>query len=242
MNKIFSVYKPKGPTSNQMLNKIKVLLHQDYEGQASLSKGCKRKIPKVGHAGTLDPLASGILVVGIGREATKKLRFVLEGEKEYIGMVKLGETSETDDEEGIPSPPTPLPKGEGSTKLDDIKKILPKFIGSSVWQMPPKYSAIKAGGKKAYEVARQGGKPLLGPRQVEIKEIEILKYKWPYLEIRVVCGSGTYIRSLARDIGEELGVGGYLSDLERIRVGDFEKSEAVKEEDLEEFLKDDKIT
>jgi len=197
---------------------------------------------KVGHAGTLDPLASGVLVVAIGRENTKKLRYILEEEKEYIGTVKLGETSETDDGEGVPSPPTPLPEVEGSPKLNDIEKILPKFIGYAVWQMPPKYSAIKAGGKKAYEVARQGGEPLLGPRQVEIKEIEILEYKWPYLKIRVVCGSGTYIRSLARDIGEELGVGGYLADLERTRVGDFDKKDAIKEEDLEKFLRGDKTS
>ncbi|MFA5318095.1 MAG: tRNA pseudouridine(55) synthase TruB [Patescibacteria group bacterium] len=214
MNNLFAVYKPKGPSSNQMLNKIRKL------------SGTR----KVGHAGTLDPLASGVLVVGIGREATKKLRYIMEEEKEYIGTVKLGETSETDDEEGIKS------KVE-SHKVEShkIKKVIEKFQGK-IMQVPPVYSAVKVKGKEAYKRARKGENVEMAPREVEIKEIEILEYKWPYLKIKVVCGSGTYIRSLARDIGERLGVGGYLADLERIRVGDFNKKDAVCEDGLAEFL------
>lgn len=207
MRDIFAVYKPKGPSSAQVVNKLKKILDEK----------------KIGHAGTLDPLAEGVLVVGVGRQATKQLHLVTAEDKEYIAVVKLGESSATDDAEGEKTPG----KDTHAKSITDIKKILPKFIGRSVWQMPPKFSAIKTGGQRAYKVARQGGDPLLAPRQVDMISIEIIKYDWPLLKIKVICGAGTYIRALARDIGKELGCGGYLSELTRTRVGKFTLANAV---------------
>lgn len=205
-NTIFAVYKPKGISSNALLEQMR---H---------ATGIK----KIGHAGTLDPLASGVLVVGIGREATKKLGEFVKKEKEYIAKIRLGRESTTDDEEGVKTEHVvSLPP-----KKDVIEQIIKKCIGE-IMQKPPAYSAVKIKGKEAYKLARKGIGVSLPPRKVEIKEIEILDYEWPYLSIRVVTGSGVYIRSLARDIGNELGTGGYLAELERTRVGDFTKENAI---------------
>lgn len=210
-NKIIAVNKPIGPTSNDILTEIKKKL--------GLRKG-------VGHAGTLDPLASGVLVVGIGK-ATKKLNDIVKKEKEYITTIKLGVESETDDAEGnkkeikiekIPSP-------------DDINKVIKTFIGE-IEQTPPIYSAIKVKGKEAYKLARSGKEVKLKPRKALIKKIEIIKYQWPFLELKVVTGPGVYIRSLARDIGKKLKTGGYVYRLERIRVGDFKIKFAIPIKDI----------
>ncbi len=216
MPNIFAVNKPKGPTSNQVLNKIRRIANTK----------------KVGHAGTLDPLAEGILVVAIGREGTKQLDKIVQKEKEYIADVKLGITSTTDDEEGIK-----LKVESHKVASKKVEKILPKFIGK-IKQVPPIYSAIKINGQEAYKRARKGEEIKMKIREVEIKEIEILKYKWPNLQIRVVTGPGVYIRALARDIGAELNVGGYLAGLIRTRVGDFKIADAVKSEDLEKVVVD----
>ena len=205
MKRIFAVYKPKGPTSHDVIDKLRR----------------KTGVKKIGHAGTLDPLASGILVVGIDREATKKLSEVVKKEKEYLAKIKLGVISTTDDEEG-----EKVVAGLTNTKcLSEVKKAVAKFEGE-ILQTPPIYSAIKVKGKKAYKLARKGQTPKLKSRKALIKEIEILNYEWPYLELRIVTGPGVYIRALARDIGRELKTGGYLADLERIRVGDFTKEKA----------------
>jgi tRNA pseudouridine55 synthase len=208
---IFAIYKPKGITSAEALRRI------------------KRKIgaEKIGHAGTLDPLASGVLVVAIGREATKKLGEIVGKEKEYLATIKLGMISETDDSEGE------------KTKIDvktiprkkDIESFLPEFSGE-IWQTPPIYSAIKIKGKEAYKLARKGKPVKLNPRKVIIKKIEILSYYWPYLRLRVITGPGVYIRALARDLGDRLRTGGYLAALERVRVGDFTKEKALTVEDF----------
>lgn len=203
---IFALYKPKGPSSNQVLVRLRRLLG----------------VKKIGYAGTLDPLAEGVLVVAVGRENTKQLRHILEGEKEYVATVKFGETSTTDDEEGE--------KNAGMVTAipthSDIAAVLPEFIGT-IWQMPPAYSAIKTGGQRAYKVARAGKTPLLGKRQVDIYAIEILEYAWPFLKLKVTCGAGTYIRSLARDLGGRLGCGAYLAGLVRTRVGSFTAADAA---------------
>lgn len=177
---------------------------------------------KVGHAGTLDPLAGGVLVVGIGREATKQLGIVVAKEKEYVATVRMGMTSTTDDEEGeksvmdAASPPT----------AKTVAEAVQKFIGT-IEQTPPIYSAIKIKGREAYKYARKGKEVVMEPRKVLIKEIELLEYAWPLLALRVVTGPGVYIRSLARDIGQKLGVGGYLADLERTRVGEYSIEDAI---------------
>lgn len=208
MLNIIAVYKPKGPTSHDIIDQIRKITGQR----------------KVGHAGTLDPLASGVLVVGIGREATRMLSAEVKKEKEYVATIKFGETSETDDEEGKKI------KQQNSEimaiDIDKMKKIVNNFVGV-ISQTPPAYSALKIHGQPSYKLARQGKEVKLNPRKVNVKNIEIIKYEWPFLKIKVVCGPGVYIRSLARDIGSKLGVGGYLYELERTRVGDFTKEMAV---------------
>ena len=212
---IVAVLKPKGPTSHDIIDEIRLITGEQ----------------KVGHAGTLDPLASGVLVVGIGREATKKLNEIVQKEKEYIASVRLGVTSTTDDEEGL--------KHEVEVKeIPEDKKIslsVRRFVGS-INQTPPVYSAVKVGGQESYKRARRGEEVKLRSREVEIKEIEILEYRWPILKLRVVTGPGVYIRSLARDIGAALGTGGYLAELERTRVGEFTKEKAISVGNLKTYL------
>jgi len=211
MKNIFAIYKPKGPTSHDIIDQIRKITG----------------IKKVGHAGTLDPQARGVLVVGVGREATKKLNEIVKKEKEYIAIIKLGEESSTDDEEG-----EKIVKSDKIIKdIKVIRDVVMSFVGM-IDQIPPAYSAIKIKGKKAYELIRKGIEPELKPREVEIKEIEILEYEWPFLKIRVMTGPGVYIRALARDIGRKLGVGGYLYDLERIRVGKWAKEKAINMSNL----------
>lgn len=210
MEGIFAVYKPKGPTSHDIIDQIRRLTG----------------VRKVGHAGTLDPLAKGVLVIGVGRAATKQLAAIVSKEKEYLATIRLGATSATDDAEG-PIYQFTTPINSANTNKKVIQEILRKFTGK-IQQVPPAYSAIKIKGKAAYKSARQG-KPLqLKTRLVEIKKIMLISYKWPYLKIKVITGPGVYIRSLARDIGQELAVGGYLYNLERTRVGQFTKKNAIK--------------
>lgn len=217
---IFAVYKPKGLTSHDIIQRIR-----KFTG-----------IKKVGHAGTLDPLATGVLVIAVNREATKKINIIAGKEKEYLATVKLGENSSTDDAEGkklkvnITSKPTPT----------DIRKNIKKFIGN-IQQTPPIFSAIKIKGKEAYKLARGGKVFELKPRPVIIKKIALQNYWWPFVMLRVVTGPGVYIRSLARDLGKELRTGGYLWNLERIRVGGFVAEKAVKMSSLESYLKKARI-
>lgn len=204
---IFAVYKPKGITSNDAVQIVK------------RKAGGK----KTGHAGTLDPLATGVLVVGVGREATKQLGEIVQKEKEYLAVIKLGETSSTDDDEGEKIEI----KVKNIPEIIDIEKAIKKFQGK-IMQTPPVFSAIKVNGREAYKLARAGREVEMKPREIEIKKIDITDYKWPILKLKVVTGPGAYIRALARDIGDELGVGGYLADLERTRVGQFVKEDAVR--------------
>lgn len=179
---------------------------------------------RVGHTGTLDPFATGLLIVLVGKEATKRQIELMKMDKEYIAVLELGKTSTTGDPEGkiIKSK---IKKKE--PKITEIKLVLSNFLGE-IDQIPPAYSAIKIEGKKAYELARKGIEPKLKPRKVVIHSIEVLDYRWPFLRIKVRCGSGTYIRSLASDIGKALGVGAYLRDLRRTKIGKFDVKEAKK--------------
>ncbi len=213
MNKPLAVYKPKGPSSNQYLNRIRSLLNTK----------------KVGHAGTLDPLASGVLVIGIGREATKQLSSLIKTDKEYLAEIKFGQISTTMDEEGEKE--IKCEKKPENFNLDVIKKELSNYIGE-IEQVPPRYSALKINGQSAYKLARKGKDFDLKARTVSIYSIKILEYKWPYLKIKVHCGSGVYIRSLAHDLGASLGLGAYLSNLERTRVGEFTTSDTVSLDQL----------
>lgn len=215
MKDIFAVYKLKGPTSNQILTKIRK----------------RTGIKKVGHAGTLDPLAQGILVVGVGRAATKQLGTIVAKEKEYLATIRLGYTSTTDDNEGQKE------KIQDITKplLVHVKNTLKQFKGE-IDQVPPIYSAIKIKGQEAYKLARKGKEVKMKSRKALIKKISLISYKYPYLKIEVVTGPGVYIRSLARDIGQVLGTGGYLSSLERTRVGRFTKNKALKLNQIKKAL------
>ncbi len=175
-------------------------------------------VTRVGHAGTLDPMACGVLVVGIGRDATKGLEVIIQGDKEYVAEIRLGATSVTGDREG------PIMEREVALvpSEESVRGAVGTFVGS-IMQEPPIYSALKIAGKPAYAYARAGHSVVMRPRPVVIHEIEVISYTWPILTLRVVTGPGVYIRSLARDIGEVLGTGGYLAALERTRVGSFTK-------------------
>src|SRR3989344_799677 len=212
---VVSIYKPKGLTSHDVVNEVRRLTGER----------------RVRHAGTLDPLASGVLVVGIGREATRKLKEVVEQEKEYLATIRLGMTSTTDDEEGRK---TKL-SNYRTIELANIQSVLKNFVGT-VEQVPPVYSAVKIKGKEAYKLARKGKVVELRPRQVVIKSIDLVDYSWPFLTIKVVTGPGVYIRSLARDIGEKLYTGGYLTSLKRTRLGRFTLTDCVPIETLAKKL------
>lgn len=181
------------------------------------------KIKKIGHAGTLDPLATGLLIIGIGKEATKKLSNFLKLDKEYLAKIQLGAVSDTYDAEGEIKE---LPVAKHPTK-EKIIRVLNEFVGETK-QIPPSFSAKKIKGKKAYELARKGVKIKLKPVKVKIYKISLLKYTWPELTIEVSCSSGTYIRSLVHNIGEKLGCGGYLKELKRTRIGNLTVKEAKK--------------
>ena len=212
-----NINKPKGPTSFDVVAKVRKVTG----------------VKKVGHAGTLDPLASGVLVVAVGREYTRQISTVVEKEKEYLATVTLGVTSTTDDE-------------EGEKRISNVEFLIPneKTLNDSlntfkgkIEQIPPIYSAVKVKGKEAYKYARRGQEVKMKSREVEIKNIEILSYDFPTLVLRVITGKGVYIRSLVRDIGEKLGTGAYMSDLVRERVGEFKIEDSIKVSDLEEHFR-----
>ncbi len=204
---IIGVYKTKGISSFEVIKELRQRL----------------KIKKIGHAGTLDPLAQGVLAVGIGKEACRNLFQIVKKEKEYLALIKLGFNSLTDDEEGKKEETDIIQE----PSLKEIKRALKKFKGI-FYQVPPIYSAIKINGKPAYKFAREKEKIIFRKRAVEVKKIKILNYQWPFLKMRIVSGPGFYVRALARDIGKELKTGGYLADLERIRVGDFKKKDCFR--------------
>lgn len=179
-------------------------------------------IRTVGHAGTLDPLARGVLVVGVGRAATRQLAAIVRRDKEYRATVRLGMTSSTDDEEGEKTTHAVIVIPARET----VDAAARGFVGA-IMQTPPLYSALKIKGKPAYAYAREGNNITMQARPVVIKEIEVLSYAFPDIRARVVTGAGVYIRSLARDIGAALGTGGYLADLERTRVGEYTKEQCI---------------
>lgn len=184
---------------------------------------------KVGHAGTLDPFATGLLIVLVGKDATKRQDEFMKQDKEYEATLDLGKVSTTGDPEGI------ISKSNGHSlsviSEEKIREVLKNFIGE-IDQTPPVHSAIKINGKKAYELARKGIDPKLKSRKVQINDIEIIDYSRPFLKLKISCGSGTYIRSLAADIGEALGVGAYLTELRRTKIGKFEVKDAKKIKDI----------
>ena len=176
---------------------------------------------KIGHTGTLDPLATGVLVLCIGT-ATKLADRVQAMPKQYETRMRLGATSNTDDADGdvvessAPTVPT----------RDELESTLARFIGE-IEQLPPQFSALKVGGVRAYASARQGIEVALKPRIVRVDAIVLLHYEWPWLDLRIDCGKGTYIRSIARDLGMLFGVGGLVQTLRRTRVGPFASEQGI---------------
>ena len=208
MQNILLINKPPGPTSHDIVDDVRKITGES----------------RVGHTGTLDPFAEGLLIVLVGREATKRQAEFLKLDKEYIATLRFGAETDTDDITGS-SLSFARDRGQKIT-INDTKRVIQKFIGE-ISQIPPDYSAIKIKGKKAYELARKGEKPKLEPRKIKIYNIKILNYEWPLLELTVQCSSGTYIRALARDIGRDLGCGAYLEKLIRTKIGKYSLTDAV---------------
>ena len=175
---------------------------------------------KVGHAGTLDPLASGVLVVCVGA-ATRLIEFVQRMPKIYRTVVRLGARSDTLDAEGLVVAVEPPCVPEES----EVRAALAGQVGT-IAQRPPEFSALKVAGRRAYDLARAGLEVDLAPRPVTIDRIDLLGYAWPRLELEIACGSGTYVRSIARDVGEVLGCGGLVEVLVRTRIGPFAQAKA----------------
>lgn len=217
---ILPLYKPYGWTSFQVVSKVRYLLSRHY--------GVKRF--KVGHAGTLDPLATGVLLLCTGK-ATKRIEELQSHTKEYVADIMLGATTASYDME---HPVNATYPHEHITE-DMVHDVLKKFIGT-IEQRPPLFSACKIEGQRAYKLARDGSEVELAPKKIEIKEIELLKCELPAITLRVVCGKGTYIRSLARDIGEALQSGAYLTRLERTRIGKTQISDCINPEDFQTWL------
>ncbi len=188
------------------------------------------RLKKVGHAGTLDPLATGLLILCTGK-FTKKITELQTLEKEYIATVRLGATTKSDDAEF----PEENIKDTSRLTKEMVEKALQKFLGE-IEQVPPYFSAVKVKGKRAYELARKNPEELqkipLKPKKVFIKNIEIIDFREKEIDLKIICGKGTYIRSLARDLGKELGVGGYVKKLRRTRIGEYKVEEAFSPEDL----------
>jgi tRNA pseudouridine55 synthase len=222
---VFAIYKEEGMTSHDVVDAVRRLTGQR----------------RVGHAGTLDPCAKGVLVIGVGRAATRQLRLIAATEKEYITRVKLGWRSTTEDREGKieqvfwTTEDRRQMTEDGGRKAassgqipseKQVRQALARFQGA-MDQRPPVFSAIKVWGRAAYKLARKGRDLDLPPRRVEVKEIELVAYAWPYVDVRLVTGPGFYVRSFARDLGELLGTGAYMEQLERIRVGTYTKERAA---------------
>jgi len=217
---ILFVNKPLGWTSFDLVNKIRW----------KLRRALKLKKLKVGHAGTLDPLATGVMIICTGK-ATKRIEEFQYQTKEYIATLRLGATTPSYDLEKEID--TYYPTEHITRELVD--KVIPTFTGE-IWQVPPVYSAVKVDGKRAYDYARDGQEVELKPKLLVIDDIETLEFTPPMLKIRVVCSKGTYIRALARDIGEALGSGAHLTALERTRIGDVKLEDCVEVEALLEQL------
>ena len=191
----------------------------------------KRLLPrgtKIGHAGTLDPFATGVLLLLVGR-ATRQCEALMNEPKQYEATIKLGANTATDD----PESPEETIAHAGPVPRGHVDAMLPNFVGA-IQQRPPAFSAMKVGGRRAYDLARKGHDVELAPRTVHVYRIELLSYAWPLLSLRIDCGRGTYVRAIARDLGAALGVGGYLTALRRTAVGPFRADQAIALDEIRE--------
>lgn len=213
MKGILLINKPKGWTSFDLVRKVRRV------------SGVK----KVGHAGTLDPFATGVMVILVGRDYTKQSDTLLCQDKEYIARLHLGATTDTYDTEGERKE-----LSDRQPSREEIEAVLTKFQGT-ILQTPPMYSAKKIKGKKLYELAR-AGKTIERPAVPVTLKVDLLNYTYPFVDIRVACSKGTYIRSLGHDIGQELGCGAYLEELQRLRSGSFDISQCIEVEELQDKI------
>lgn len=223
---VLNIHKPAGITSHDAVATVRKRLAGETARRRKRRRRSGHSI-KVGHAGTLDPFANGVLVMCVG-PATRLIDYIRKRPKRYVAGITLGATSTTDDPEGEITPIA----GAAAPAEDRIRACLDEFLGP-IDQVPPAYSAIHVDGQRAYKLARSGKEPHLSPRKVHVHRISLLRYEYPLLEIEVACGGGTYIRALARDIGERLATGGYCSALTRTTVGQFTIEDAVAPDDLD---------
>lgn len=207
---VINLDKPKGMTSQEAVTAVKRLFHAK----------------KAGHAGTLDPIATGVLLICLN-EATKITRFLTDLDKEYIARIKLGERTDTLDSEG-----KVIERAENlSVTREQIMRVLNRFVGE-IEQTPPMYSAIKMDGEPLYRLARKGVTVERQKRRVRIYRIDLLGFETPFIDIRVSCSKGTYIRSLCSDIGDALMVGGHIVELRRVASGSFRVTDSITLNDL----------
>ena len=213
---ILVIDKPIGPTSHDVVASLRKII------------GMRR----IGHCGTLDPLASGVLVTCLGR-FTRLSQWISAAEKEYESTFRLGAVSDTGDSQGT------LVSREVTTppKLNEIDAAMMEFRGR-IDQVPPAYSAVKIGGVRSYELARRDEQVAAAPREVRISAFEILSFRYPDLKVRVVCSKGTYVRALASDLGEKLGCGAYVEQLRRTRAGTVDTSAAITLDEVERRVAD----
>ena len=219
MNGILLVDKPSGWTSFDVVNKVRRIV-----SSSGLSTSNKKRFP-VGHTGTLDPLATGLLVLMLGTY-TKKVPEFTKLDKTYEVTVRLGQTSTTGDEEGE--------KAEVSDRQPTQKEIEDalKLFEGDIMQTPPIFSAIKINGQRAYDLARKGKAPKMQPRPAKIYSIKFKKYEYPSVKFTAEVSSGTYIRSLVEDVGKKLGTGAYMPALRRTKVGTFSITDAILVENI----------
>lgn len=207
---VLNLDKPVGLTSRDIVDQVVKLVHP----------------AKVGHAGTLDPLATGVLVICVGH-ATRLISLAQEGRKRYHGSFLLGQRSDTDDITG-----NVVTTGDClNITEEDLKSLLPEFTGR-ILQIPPQFSAVHVEGRRAYKLARRGQNVELAPRPVDVFSLHVTDFRFPMFELEIECGSGTYIRSIGRDIGMRLGSGAIMTSLRRLAVGPFDGSQAVLPEQL----------
>jgi tRNA pseudouridine55 synthase len=212
LNGILLIDKPHGMTSNQVLQRVKRIM-----------QACK-----AGHTGSLDPIATGLLPLCFG-EATKVSQFMLDADKQYWVRIKLGEETTTYDVEGEVVAEAPV-----NVDRRQIEKALKSFTGK-ISQLPPMYSAVKQGGQALYKLAREGKEVERKPREVTVYRIDLLDFDGEFVELEILCSKGTYVRTIAHDLGKMLGCGGHVVELRRLGVGDFKIDEAVPLEEIEDL-------
>ncbi len=220
MNGLLLIDKPKGWTSFDVVAKVRGIIRTELRKTDPSIKNVK-----VGHTGTLDPSATGLLVLCVG-SYTKKVESMIRHDKTYNVELTLGATSTTGDQEGIITTVTVDPPSMGQ-----VSEALASFVGEQM-QTPPVFSAIKVDGKRAYELARAGKEVKLEPRKVTINSISDISYDWPKIYFTADVSSGTYIRSLATDIGEKLKTGAYMSELRRVKVAEYAVEDALSIDQL----------